>query len=115
MSLRTFELSVLQGELAHRLVKRLYGLTNKKDASEQIARRYHRAHHFDASCDPSLGNSLPLDSDRMSGRNGVDDPAEFHHTITNSRNNPVQLASFSKTQDPAAKVGSRRPSQASVF
>ena len=30
--------TLLQGELAHRLVKRLYGLTNKKDAPEQIAR-----------------------------------------------------------------------------
>ena len=35
-------LIVLQGELAHRLVKRLYGLTNKRNAPKQIAKRYHR-------------------------------------------------------------------------
>ena len=101
------KLNLLQGELAHRLVKRLYGLTNKKDAPEQIARRYRRAHHFGASeyCDPSLGG-IPLDGGHTSRYDSTDDSPEFHHTITNSRNNPVEVASFSDTQDPAAKVGS---------
>jgi hypothetical protein len=35
-------LTALQGELAHRLVKRLYGLTNKRNAPKQIAKRYCR-------------------------------------------------------------------------
>jgi len=98
-------LNLSQGELAHRLVKRLYGLTNKKDAPEQIARRYRRAHRFGASgsCDPSPENPPP-DSDNASRRDATNDMPEFHHTVTNSRNNPVELASFSKTQDPAAKV-----------
>lgn len=105
------EPSPLQGELAHRLVKRLYGLTNKKDASEQIARRYRRAHRFGASGsrDPSPGNPPPLDGNRTTRDDSADDPPELHHTTTNSRNNPVQLASFSKTQDPAAKVGPHGP------
>ena len=100
-------LNLPQGELAHRLVKRLYGLTNKKDAPEQIARRYRRAHRFGASeyCDPSLGG-IPPDGDHASQHNSADDSPEFHHTITNSRNNPVAVASFSDMQDPAAKVGS---------
>lgn len=81
------------GELAHRLVKRLYGLTNKRDAPEQISRRYRRAHHFGAS---GSDESAPKDTDPS-------DSPELHYTITRSRNEPVQLASFSgaKTQDPA--------------
>ena len=89
--------NLLQGELAHRLVKRLYGLTNKKDAPEQIAHRYRRAHHFKPSepSDPSQ----------------PDDSPEFHHSITASRNDSIELASFSssKTRDPAAKVGFSTP------
>ena len=91
----------MQGELAHRLVKRLYGLTNKKDATEQISRRYRQAHHFGASesCDPSQGGT-------MGRHDETDGLPELHHMMSNSRNNPVQLASFlsSSTQDPAAKV-----------
>lgn len=105
-SLSAFGLNFPQGELAHRLVKRLYGLTNKQDAREQIARRYRRAHHFNISesGDHSQGGTAP---DRhMSSRDDADNFPELHHTISNSRNNPVQLASFSSTntQDPAAKV-----------
>jgi len=96
------ELNPLQGELAHRLVKRIYGLTNKNNAPEQIARRYRRAHHFNGSesSDRSEPEKHPPQHD------DADDSPEFHHKITNSRNNPVQLASFSSTkiQDPAAKV-----------
>ena len=98
----------MQGELAHRLVKRLYGLTNKKDAPEQIARHYRRAHHFNGSdiADPS--------SDELASRREDEcDSPDFHHTISTSRNNPTELASFSSnsTQDPAAKVGPCAPLQ----
>ena len=105
--LSTLELNILQGELAHRLVKRLYGLTNKKDAPEQIARRYRRAHHFGAS--EPRDTSQP-DKHTSARDDDMDDSPELHHTITNSRNNPVQLASFSSnTQDPATKVNPCTP------
>ena len=113
----SIEVCLFQGELAHRLVKRLYGLTNKKDAPEQIARRYRRAHHFgtSGSRDPST-EGIPLpDSHRAPRYDGVDDSPEFHHTITNSRNNPVELASFSKMEDPAATVGELTPPVALAF
>jgi len=99
----SIEACLLQGELAHRLVKRLYGLTNKRDAPEQIARRYRRAHYFGASeaCDPPMEGVLLPDNHHTP----VDDSPEFHHTISNSRNNPVELASFPEMQDPAATVG----------
>ena len=105
-SLHMSKLNLPQGKLAHRLVKWLYGLTNKKDAPEQIACRYRQANHFGASeyCDPLGG--IPPDGDHMSQHNSIDNSPEFHHAITNSHNNPVAVASFSDMQDPAAKVGS---------
>jgi len=113
----SIEACLSKGELAHRLVKRLYGLTNKKDAPEQIARRYRRAHHFGASGsrDPSMEGISPPDGHRTPGHGGVDDSPEFHHTITNSRNNPVELASFPKMRDPAALVSEPAPSVALGF
>ena len=98
-------LNLSKGELAHRLVKRLYRLTNKKNTPEQIARRYRRARHFGTSetLKPSE-EGISSDGDRTSRRDAANDPPEFHHTITNSRNNPVELASFSTTRDPATKV-----------
>ncbi|KAF9782712.1 hypothetical protein BJ322DRAFT_1022293 [Thelephora terrestris] len=96
--------NLLQGELAHRLVKRLYGLTNKKDAPEQIARRYRRARHFEASesCEHS-SEGISSDGDRGSGHDTANDLPELHHSVTSSRKDPAELASFSVMQDPAAK------------
>ena len=99
--------NVLQGELAHHLVKRLYSLTNKKDTPEQIARHYRQVHHFDGS--------VPTDSSQLSEPTSQDDNSydspELHHIITNSRNNPLELAQFLShcTQDPAAKVDPYTP------
>lgn len=106
MLLHILKLCFSQGELAHRLVKRLYGLTNKQNAPEQIARRYRRAHHFRASesRDHPPGGTSKSGSDHESRHNAENDPPEFHHTVTSSRNKPVELASFSTTDDPAAKV-----------
>jgi len=100
-SLYCFVLSTYsQGELAHRLVKRLYGLTNKQDAPGQVASRYRRENHFGSpeSHDPTLAPPcMPEDC-------GSDDFLELHHTITDSRNNPISLSSFSNVPDPATKV-----------
>ena len=90
----------LQGELAHRLVKRLYGLTNKQDAPKQVARRYCRESHFGSSKshDPTLAPAWISEDD------SPNDFPELHHTITESRNNPISLSSFSSVPDPATKV-----------
>ena len=100
----------LQGELAHRVVKRLYGLTNKKNAAEQISRRYQRTHHFNTSesFDPPHRVTAP---DTRESNDSTDNLPELHHTISRSLNNPLDLASFSSTstQDPAAKVGLDTP------
>lgn len=41
--------NILQGELAHRLVKRLYGLTNKRKPEAQMAKRYQRVQNAEAA------------------------------------------------------------------
>jgi hypothetical protein len=89
-----------QGELAHRLLKRLYGLTNKQNAPGQVASRYRRENHFGSpeSHDPTL---TPIHG---SGCENSEESPELHHTMTNSRNDPVSLSYFSNTADPAAKV-----------
>jgi hypothetical protein len=75
---------LIQGELAHRLVKRLYGLTNKKDAMAQISKKYtrHQALH-------SAQGQEKYEA-KLKGR------LEDHHIISESRNTPVQLFEFVK-------------------
>ncbi len=87
-------LLLLQGELAHRLVKRLYGLTNKKNAIKQIGRKYSRK---DALC--------PAEQQEIS--EAVQGDIKDHHHISISRNNPVNLYAFvyENPDDPAKKVG----------
>lgn len=46
-----FRLCNRQGELAHKIVKRLYGLTNKRHAATQIAKRYRRLQHASSAFD----------------------------------------------------------------
>ncbi len=38
--------NITQSELAHRLIKRLYGLTNKKNAMTQVGKKYSRKEMF---------------------------------------------------------------------
>jgi len=90
----------LQGELSHRLLKHLYGLTNKRDVPGQVASRYRRENHFGS---PESHDSTPT-LVHGSGCDGSDDSPELHHTIPNSRNTPISLSSFSNTPDPATKV-----------
>jgi hypothetical protein len=97
-----------QGELAHRLVKRFYQRTNKKDAIRQITRherryvrlrrareaaaspRRRQAHHVSFSENDALP---PSEADR-------------HHHMSDSKNFPHHLLSFVQQppHDPAKKV-----------
>ncbi|KAF8175172.1 hypothetical protein BJ912DRAFT_826532, partial [Pholiota molesta] len=80
------------GELAHRLVKRLYGLTNKKNAIQQIGKKYSRKQALQ-----------PIEQYEMSeaskGR------LEDHHIISTSRNTPIDIYQFvlANSKDPAKK------------
>jgi len=80
----------------HRVVKRFYEMTNKRDATKQIAKRHRRevaAQHrpFDASDIKQSQEEIP---------------SEHHHHISASKNKSLQLATFVRADpnDPAKKV-----------
>ena len=85
-----------QSELAHRLIKRLYGLTNKKNAIIQIGKKYARKEMFREG------------EGREEQEASTNTQLQDHHYISSSRNSPVSLFSFvrSSPNDPAKKVGS---------
>lgn len=86
-------LHIYQAELEHRLVKRLYGLTNKKDAMTQIGKKYIRHHalqnEYLERCEAKLKGQL-----------------EDHHIISKSRNQCVKLFEFvlADPHNPTKKV-----------
>ena len=82
-----------QSELAHRLIKRLYGLTNKKNAMTQIGKKYARKEMFREG------------EGREEQEASTNAQLQDHHYISSSRNSPVSLFSFVLSNDPAKKVG----------
>ncbi|KAJ3797838.1 hypothetical protein GGU11DRAFT_816262 [Lentinula aff. detonsa] len=113
------------GELAHRTVKALYGLTNKRDASKQIAKRYsrekrlqqaranlHKAKRLGKGGE-HIAPSLQI-VDRHLHHVGIemstvkDDmkvPPDLHYFISENTNHPVSLHAFlvDKNRDDPAK------------
>jgi hypothetical protein len=85
-----------QSELAHRLIKRLYGLTNKKNAMTQIGKKYVRKEVFRDGEDHWQEEQEASTNARL----------QDHHYISSSRNTPVHLFDFllSSPNDPAKKV-----------
>lgn len=90
-------LILCQGELAHRLIKSLYTLTNKKDAIKQITKHEARRRHFQR---PN-GEVKAVNSDLLP----TCDP-ELHHFISDAHRNPVDIFSFLQEHegDSAVKV-----------
>ncbi|KAJ3874470.1 hypothetical protein F5051DRAFT_443301 [Lentinula edodes] len=112
------------GELAHRLVKRLYGLTNKRQHEDQIARRYNRSKmlanaRFAKKKADMKGKTRAIPSNvaydmahahqvgfgEGTGPEDLDIPLDVHHFMSNRRNHPVYLTPFLLQQhsDPAKK------------
>jgi len=83
-----------QSELAHHLIKRLYGLTNKKNAMTQIGKKYIWKEMFRD------------DEDQEEQEASTNARLQDHHYISSSRNMPVSLFDFvlSSPNDPAKKV-----------
>jgi len=79
------------------VIKRLYGLTNKKDAIKQIAKKYCRQESF-------RQQEYEQQEEADAAQNGK---LEDHHIISPSRNYPVALFPFLQvsSEDPAKKVG----------
>lgn len=100
----------LQGELAHRLVKRLYGLTNKRNAPKQIAKRYRRmerAHQAMQRHQMQAKRQNQHLSDLLPPKDVTDDH-DLRYYISPSQNTVVPLYQMLHTNgashDPALKV-----------
>ncbi|KAJ7764935.1 hypothetical protein B0H16DRAFT_432430 [Mycena metata] len=94
------------GELAHRLVKRLYGRTNKNNATKQMTRLERRETRIrrakQAAAAPLNRHSRRTFSDNDgSAYTSLDD----HHYMSKERKNPLQLLGFVGTgaHDPSKK------------
>lgn len=93
-------LIVSQGEFAHRVVKCLFALTNKKDTVTQIATKYRREARSSDARIARAEHELELEQVEAV-------VPELHHNISHLRNSPLKLRNFLwKTPgDPAKKVG----------
>jgi hypothetical protein len=88
-----FTHALQQGELAHRLVKQLYSLTNKKNAIQQIGKKYTRQQAF-----RSAEQQEEKEADKTVHLSD-------HHIISRTKNALLNLLSFAQTKgDPAKKV-----------
>lgn len=97
-----------QGELAHRLVKRFYGRTNKNNATKQIARHERRHTRLrrarEAAEDPCRRHAHHVgfsDNDPLP-YTGID----MHHYMSDAKTHPHHLQSFIRepADDPSKKV-----------
>jgi len=80
----------------HRIVKRFYEMTNKRDATKQIAKRHLRG---------AAAQDQPFDASGVK-QSWEEIPSELHHHISTSKNSPLPLAAFVRAdlKDPAKKV-----------
>jgi hypothetical protein len=82
-----------QGELAHKVVKRLYGLTNKRHAERQIAKRYRRLERarlaFDRKQLHARHGTQQKSMDNEDGPMEGDSDLRYH--ISPSKNQPVDI------------------------
>jgi hypothetical protein len=94
-----------QGELAHRLVKRLYGRTNKRNAARQIGKRVRRLEKAQLAAgrrqlkEKSKHNQINDDE-------GLEKDLDIRYQISHSKNDPVDIRSYIRMNqgDPAFKV-----------
>ncbi|KAJ7220515.1 hypothetical protein GGX14DRAFT_354385 [Mycena pura] len=91
------------GELAHRLLKRLYRRTNKRNAIKQMAKlerrqiRLQKAREAADSPRKRHAHHIPFSQTRHHENTGVD----VHHYISPSQNHRTNLYSFVNDKDPA--------------
>lgn len=94
----------LKGELAHRLVKQLYGMTNKRDATKQIGRRVRRLEKAQLAVEQcELRGHSREQEDFPEQEDFLDQDLDIRYQVSHSRNDPVDLYSYVKANrdDPA--------------
>ncbi|KAJ7806432.1 hypothetical protein B0H14DRAFT_2299816, partial [Mycena olivaceomarginata] len=92
-----------QGESLHRLVKRLYAVSNKRDFESQIARRVMRLQRARQN-DALRGRKKHSHHVGFSQRDPLGEtPIEFHHHTSRNRRYPIDIHQFvqKNKSDPA--------------
>ncbi|KAG2022247.1 hypothetical protein CC2G_000019 [Coprinopsis cinerea AmutBmut pab1-1] len=100
--------STQPGELAHRLVKRLYGLTNKRKVAGQIAKRVRRIERVREAREirlreASLLNVVRRDSVRRTLQQEDGLERDLHHYMSHRENKPISISKILRENqnDPA--------------
>src|SRR6202034_4118931 len=83
--------SCQQGELAHKIVKRLYGSTNKRNTEPQIAKRYRRLEHARLAFDRKRLHSHTKQKTTKLEDNQQDGDSELRYYISPSKNYPQDI------------------------
>ena len=86
-----FTFSCQQGELAHKIVKRLYGSTNKRNAEHQIAKRYRRLERARLALDRKRLNSHTKQKATNQQSKQPDGDSELRYYISPSKNHPQDI------------------------
>ena len=88
-----FTTSGCQGELAHKVVKRLYGSTNKRNAERQIAKRYQRLERARLAIDRKQLHAHTMTQQKsMDNKDDqVDGDSDLRYYISPSKNRPVDI------------------------
>lgn len=88
-----YSLSRWQGELAHKIVKRLYGTTNKRNAGHQIAKRYRRLERASwAGRSQRVHNHIKRKT-TVQEDDGLDGNLELRYYISPTQNHPQDIVS----------------------
>lgn len=86
-----FTIFCWQGKISHKIVKHLYGLTNKHDATCQIAKCYWRLEHAHLAGDRNwLCNYIKQKTTGLED-NGLDGDLELRYFISSSKNYPEDI------------------------
>ena len=86
-----FTFSFQQGELAHKIVKRLYGSTNKRNAEHQIAKCYRRLERAHLALDRKRLHSHIKQKTTNQEDNKPDGDSELRYYISPSKNHPQDI------------------------
>lgn len=92
-----------QGELAHRLVKRLYTRTNKRDATKQIGKHVRRLEQAQVAAEQL---KIKTQTDMTQNDDSIEINLDTRYQLSHSRNDPVDIYAYVRTNrgDPALSV-----------
>jgi hypothetical protein len=98
--------SCQQGELAHKIVKRLYRSTNKRNAEHQIAKRYRRLERARLALDKKRLHSHIKQKTTNKEDNQPDGDSELRYYVSPSKNCPQDISGTLRNNrgDPAYHV-----------